>query len=815
MNYFIDVIVPLPLDNIFTYKVNLKEFEFLKIGFRVVVPFGKSKFITALVAEKHNKIPELYSPKEIEFIIDEEPTMNKNQLDFFKWVSEYYMSPLGQVLKVGLPKLLLLKSESEIVLINKDKEDLELTQNAKIVFQNLLLNKKITYKEIISILKKKNINKTISELSDHGLIKLKEEIYDYFKPKSIIRVLFQNYPINNQEKLKLLKSLKHKKSQQKTIESLFSFSKDNYPSIKELMKKSGVSRATINNLIDSNVLKKKIETVNRVQFDFSEKDQIKKLSDDQNRAYKEICFGFKTKNVSLLHGVTSSGKTEIYVKLINEFLLKDRQVLYLVPEIALTTQLISRLKKYFGETLAVYHSKYSQEQRTEIWKKVIKNDSKARVVVGARSSIFLPYNNLGLIIVDEEHENAYKQFNPAPRYHARDSAIFLSSIHKAKVLLGSATPSLESYFNAITNKYGLIKLNKRFGNISLPKIIINDLKESISQKKMNGNFSDILLKNIKKSFDNSEQVILFQNRRGHSPYLECSSCGYVYQCINCDVSLTYHQSTNELKCHHCGFKEENNTKCKKCSKNTILKKGVGTQQIEEDIKTIFPEIVVKRMDHDSTRKKNSFQEIITAFENNDFELLVGTQMLTKGLDFKNVSLVGVVNADSLIYFPDFRSQEKCFQLLQQVAGRSGRAKKQGRVVIQTYNPKHDLINKIVKNDYLGMFNEQLNQRFAFEYPPYTKLIKITLKHKDLNKLIKSSNWLSEALRNQFKSQLLGPESPMIARINNKHIKDILIKIPVNNNLKKSKVFINKTLKSFESISFFRNIDILIDVDPYN
>lgn len=815
MNYYIDVIVPLPLDNIFTYKVNLKEFEFIKIGFRVIVPFGKSKFITALVANKHNKNPEFYIPKEIEFIIDEEPSMNKNQLIFFKWISKYYMCPLGQVLKVGLPKLLLLKSESEIVLIDENIENLKLTQSADFVFKNLLLNKKITYREIISILNKKNISKTINELSDYGLIKLKEEIYDYFKPKSIVRILFNEYPNDSLKKLKLLKSLEGKKSQQKVVKSLFFFSKTNYPSIKELIKKTGVSRGTINSLIESNVLAKKVELVSRVQFDFSEKDKIKELSEDQNRAFKEIVSSFNIKNVTLLHGVTSSGKTEIYVKLIYDFLKQNKQILYLVPEIALTTQLISRLKKYFGDSLVVYHSKYSQEQRTEVWKKVIKNNKKARVVIGARSSIFLPFNNLGLIIVDEEHENAYKQFNPSPRYHARDSAIYLASVHNAKILLGSATPSLESYFNAITKKYSLVKLEKRYGNVSLPKIIINDLKESIVKKSINGNFSFELLNNIKNSFENNEQVILFQNRRGHSPYLECNSCGFVYQCINCDVSLTYHQTTNKLKCHHCGFSEENDTKCKKCFKSTILKRGLGTQQVEEEVKNIFPEIIVKRMDHDSTRKKNSFQEIISGFENNDFELLVGTQMLTKGLDFKNVALVGVLNADSLIYFPDFRSQEKCFQLLQQVAGRAGRVKKQGKVVIQTYNPKHDLMNKIVKNDYVGMFNEQLNQRFTFEYPPYSRLIKIILKNKDLNKLIKASDWLSQALRNEFKKELLGPESPLIARINNKHIKNILIKIPVNKSLIKSKDFINKIINSFRSISFFKSVDIIIDVDPYN
>ena len=815
MNYFIDVIVPLPLNNLFTYKVNKKEFEYIKIGFRVIVPFGKSKFITSLVAKKHNQSPDFYSPKEIEYILDKESTINDNQLKFFKWISEYYMCPIGQVIKVALPKLLLLKSESEIVLINENDDILSLSNDAKQIFDLLKINKKITYKEIIYVLKKRNINKTIIELSDLNLIKLKEEVYDYFKPKTITKISFKNWPINDVEKFDLLNLLKRKKSQQKVIEILFKYSKDNYPSIKELIKLSKVSRATINSLIDSQILIKKTEIINRTQFNYCKKDKIKNLNNAQNKALDQIIKKFNYKNVCLLHGITSSGKTEIYVNLISKYLKNNEQVLYLVPEIALTTQLISRLKKYFGDSLVVYHSKYSAEQRTEIWKKVINNEQKARVVIGARSSIFLPFKNLGLIIIDEEHENAYKQFNPSPRYHARDAAIFLGRIHKAKTLLGSATPSVESYFNAITNKYGLIKLDKRFGNVSLPKIIVNDLKESKSKKNFSGNFSQLLIKNIRDAIDNNEQIILFQNRRGHSPYLECSSCGFVYQCINCDVSLTYHIDTNQLKCHHCGYNEKNNIRCKKCSSVNILKRGVGTQQIEEEIKQIFPHINVKRMDHDSTRKKNSFQEIINGFEQNDFEILIGTQMLTKGLDFKNVSLVGVINADSLIYFPDFRSQEKCFQLLQQVSGRAGRFKKQGSVVIQTFNPKHNLIKKIVNDDFKGMFDEQLNQRFIFDYPPYTRLIKIILKNKDLTKLIRASNWLSEALKNQFKDQLLGPESPIISRVKNKHIKNILIKIPIKNNQTKSKILISNTLRTFQGVSIFSNIEILIDVDPYN
>ena len=420
-----------------------------------------------------------------------------------------------------------------------------------------------------------------------------------------------------------------------------------------------------------------------------------------------------------------------------------------------------------------------------------------------------------MIIVDEEHENAFKQFKPAPRYHARDAAIYLAMLHNAKTLLGSATPSVETYFNSITNKYGLVNLDKRFGGMAPPKIIIKDLKKAIINKKITGNFSDILLKKIKNTLENNKQVIIFQNRRGYAPYLECSNCAYVYQCINCDVSLTYHQISNELKCHHCGYRVENKTTCPTCSSDTSIKKGLGTQQVVEELEQHFPSFKIERMDHDSTRTKNAFSNIISDFENNKFQILVGTQMLTKGLDFKNVALVGVVNADSLIYFPDFRSQEKCFQLIQQVAGRSGRSKDQGEVIVQTFNPNHQLMKKIVENDFLGMFNEQLNERFMFDYPPYSRLIKLIMKHKNLDILQKSSVWLANTLINHFKNQLLGPEPPIVSRVNNKFIKNILIKIPTDTNLDNSKDYIFKVLKSFSSISKFRNVQISIDVDPYN
>jgi primosomal protein N' (replication factor Y) len=463
--------------------------------------------------------------------------------------------------------------------------------------------------------------------------------------------------------------------------------------------------------------------------------------------------------------------------------------------------------------LLVYHSKYTLDQRTEVWKRVLSESGK--IILGARSSIFLPFKNLNLIIIDEEHENAYKQFNPAPRYHARDSAIYLAKIHNAKTLLGSATPSVESYFNAVSNKYGLINLTKRYNNVELPEIILKDLKESISNNKMKGSFSDFLLKNIKSTLEKGKQVIIFQNRRGYSPYQECESCGYVFYCKNCDVSLTYHSISNELKCHHCGYKLKNDNKCIKCSSYSLIKKGLGTQQITEEIKAYFPNYKVERMDQDSTKTKNSFLKLINDFEENKFQILVGTQMLSKGLDFKNVDLVGVINADSLIYFPDFRSQEKCFQLIKQVAGRSGRSKNKGKVIVQTYNPNHNLMLKIKKGDFKGMFNDQLNERHTFDYPPYTRIIKLVLKNKNIEDLKLGANWLFESLKTNFDNFIYGPEFPIIPRLQNKYINQIQIKIPLDYNLNKSKKIILKTITKFESISNFRSTQISIDVDPFN
>ena len=806
---FIDVVVPLPIRTTFTYLVSQKEYDFLDLGFRVMVPFGKSKYITGIVISKHKKIPSKYQAKEIEYIIDKEQIVTENQLIFFKWISDYYMCPLGLVIKVAMPKLLLLKSESEIILLSREFSKTKISKNSQKILDTLIDNEKLSLNDISLILKKKNVGSEINELLGKSIISVKEEVYDYFKPK-ILKTLL----INSKKKIEdVVKSLKKKKSQLKVF-LWFSNQKNGISfTVNEIIEKCKVSRQTINNLIDSNYLLKVDRIINRSQFLVEDLVSPKDLSKDQNLAFNEIKSSFKERNVSLLHGVTSSGKTEIYVKLIHEQIKNNNQVLYLVPEIALTTQLIIRLKKYFGDKLLIYHSKYTLDQRTEVWKRVLSGSGK--IILGARSSIFLPFKNLNLIIIDEEHENAYKQFNPAPRYHARDSAIYLAKIHNAKTLLGSATPSVESYFNAVSNKYGLINLTKRYNNVELPEIILKDLKESISNNKMKGSFSDFLLKNIKSTLEKGKQVIIFQNRRGYSPYQECESCGYVFYCKNCDVSLTYHSISNELKCHHCGYKLKNDNKCIKCSSNSLIKKGLGTQQITEEIKAYFPNYKVQRMDQDSTKTKTSFLKLINDFEENKFQILVGTQMLSKGLDFKNVDLVGVINADSLIYFPDFRSQEKCFQLIKQVAGRSGRSKNKGKVIVQTYNPNHNLMLKIKKGDFKGMFNDQLNERHTFDYPPYTRIIKIVLKNKNIEDLKLGANWLFESLKTNFDNFIYGPEFPLIPRLQNKYINQIQIKIPPDSNLSKSKKIILKTITKFESISNFRSTQISIDVDPFN
>ena len=581
-----------------------------------------------------------------------------------------------------------------------------------------------------------------------------------------------------------------------------------------LQKKSNSNSAVINKLIAKEILEEYFIQKDRVEFNLEKNAPIKNLSAAQTQALDEINTSFIKNDITLLQGVTSSGKTEIYVQLIDYAIKQGKQVLYLLPEIALTTQLISRLQNYFGEKISVYHSKYSISERVEVWNNVLDHKAKAQIIIGARSSLFLPFSKLGLLIVDEEHEPSFKQYAPSPRYNGRDSAVVLAKYHGAKLLMGSATPSLESFFNATNNRYGLVTLKKRFGNVLMPEIELVDVKEKHRKKLMKGHFSDRLLEEINEALKNKEQVILFQNRRGYSPIIECTTCGISPQCPNCDVSLTFHQYKNQLRCHYCGYHTSKMISCIACGNETLDSKGFGTEQIELELKELFPNHQIARMDQDSMKGKHAYAKIIEAFELKEIDILVGTQMLAKGLDFRNVSLVGVMNADNLLNFPDFRAHERSFQLLQQVAGRAGRTKKRGKVIIQTYNPYHQILQQVSTNNFEEMYQQQLEERYRYKYPPFYRMIKITLKDRSFQKMDKASLWLANALKMKLMEQVLGPETPPVGRVRNLFITHILIKIPKEQSLKATKNFITSMLKSFNAIKEFSSVRLTVDVDNY-
>ena len=815
--YFIDVILPIPLKQTFTYEVNKDEAMFLRQGMRVAVPFGKYKLYTGIVYAIHQVAPQGYETKSIDQILDENPIVNEIQIKHWEWMADYYMCTLGEVLRAALPNAFLLESETIITLINKEPKDkFKLSDQEFLVLEALQVQSSLHINDIRAILDKKNVVSILQSLLGKGVIGIQEEVYEKYSPK-IKRYIKLSSDFSSEESLKLLiDSLTRAPKQKQVLMTLFMLSSKEKKPIESvfLQKKSDTSSSVINGLVGKGVLEEYFIRKDRIAYDGKDSSDIKKLSDAQSEALNKIKTSFETKNTALLHGVTSSGKTEIYVQLIEEILKQKKQVLYMLPEIALTTQLISRLQYYFGEKISVYHSKYSISERVEVWNNVLENKPKAQIIIGARSSLFLPFSKLGLIIVDEEHEPSFKQYAPSPRYNGRDSAVVLAKLHNAKVLMGSATPSLESYYNAKNDRYGLITLKKRFGNVMMPAIELVDIKEKYRKKLMNGHFSDRLLEEINLSLKNNEQVILFQNRRGYSPVIECNTCGVSPQCPNCDVSLTYHQYKNQLRCHYCGYNVPKMVSCIACGSETLDHKGFGTEQIELELKELFPDSRIARMDQDTTKRKHAHAKIIEALELQEIDILVGTQMLAKGLDFRHVSLVGVMNADNLLNFPDFRAHERSFQLLQQVAGRAGRTKKRGKVIIQTYNPYHQILQQVSINSFDEMYKQQMEDRYHFKYPPYYRMIKIVVKERSFQKMDKSSIWLAKALKIKLKENVLGPETPVVGRIRNMFITNILIKIPKDQSLQKTKEYINSIMRNFNSIKEFSSVRVIIDVDNY-
>lgn len=816
MLYFVEVIVPLALDPTFTYQINQAEFEFIQIGMRVAVPFGKNKVYTALVVEKHHRQPEMYQAKEINEIIDAIPVVTLAQIKLWQWIAEYYMCTLGEVYRSAMPARLLLESETMIQWNDKVTLDVaSLNDSEYLLYEAMQLQNMLKLNEVIAVLNKKNVFPVINSLLSKNAILLQEEMVELYKPKQERYIRLSEEYLIESGLTKLMEIVGRAAKQREAILKFFQLQATQKKPIsaKQLVEETEISNAVIKALVEKAVFEVYYINHDRVVFNDAEQGVIN-LTDDQSKALWEIEQSFLQKEVTLLHGVTASGKTEIYIKLIEKYIAQEGQILLMMPEIGMSTQLVQRLTKYFGNKVAVYHSKYSHNERLEVWNQVLSNSEKAKVVIGTRLAVFLPFQDLRLVIIDEEHEVNYKQHEPAPRYHGRDVGVVLALQQKAKVLMGSATPSLESYYNATQGKYGLVELAKRYTNVLLPEIVLVDSKDKYKRKQMTGHFSDVLIDEINMALSLEEQVILFQNRRGFSPVVECITCGAVPECPHCDVSLTYHKYKNELRCHYCGYSLPMPKQCFRCHSVDLNTKGFGTEQVEEELKELFPSKKIARMDQDTTRGKYGYEKLLDAFAAKQIDILIGTQMLAKGFDFDNVNLVGVMNADNSLYHPDFRAHERAFQLLTQISGRAGRQEKKGKVIIQTFNPYHNIIQQVTNYDYKGMYKEQMYERYNFKYPPFYRLIRLTLKHRDFAKLKEASLWMVNNLNQQLGVPVLGPEEPAINRIRNQYIRVILIKIPQQVMLNQTKGQVKRIIKSFETIGAYRSVQVIANVDFY-
>ena len=818
---FADLILPVPIPSLFTYRVPREMSESITVGARVIVQFGQKRVITAVVAHLHSNPPVKYQAKYILELLDEQPIITTKQLDLFNWVAEYYLCNIGEVLNVALPAGLKITSQSRIQFNPEFDYYQLLTDLEHVVLDEIKKHQTLSYEEIERLVQKTNITSLIKSLVDKRAVILFEEVKEKYKPKVSKKIRLTSAFLTDESLVQLTKSLdKIPKQQEILIRYLSHIPVYNNPDLNQkgldksiFLKDNGVSDSSLQTLIKKGVFE---------QFDIfiSRFDDIPLgnqaeiiLTESQKTASSQIHELFSEKEVVLLHGITGSGKTEVYIELIKQAMESGSQVLFLLPEIALTTQIVVRLRKVFGDVMGIYHSKFSDNERVEVWKGIL--DGKFQFVVGVRSAIFLPFDNLGLIIVDEEHETSYKQHEPAPRYNARDVAVVMAYMHKGKVLLGSATPSLESYYHAKSGRYGLVEMTERFGNAAMPVFQLVDTKKEKKQKQMKNEFSSVLLEHLQSNLRNKEQTILFQNRRGYSPYMQCEECNWISECANCDVSLTYHMRVGELRCHYCGHKEEVPRTCPNCGSPKVKTMGYGTEKIEDELHLILPEARVLRMDLDTTRAKNAYQQIIQEFEEGGVDILVGTQMVSKGLDFGNVSLVGIFDADRIIHFPEFRASERAFQMLTQVSGRAGRrADKPGKVLIQTANPGQKLLDRIIKGDYIGMFESEIIEREKFHYPPFTRLIKITVKHLDSTVSKRAATLLAEKLTvNLGSSRVLGPQPPLVERVRNQFLFDILIKLEREKiNFKAAKSFIQEKVIDILTDKTLKSIHIVIDVD---
>ncbi len=818
---YAQIILPLSLHGAYTYAVPDSQKHCVAIGKRVIVQFGAKRLYAGLITEITTDCNNEVGIKEIIEVLDADPVVLPKNLNLWKWIADYYCCTLGDVLRAALPSGLKLESKSSVSLIRQPETIFLNEQEEEVVC--MLKNGPVFISELQK-LQNQFSYATLKSLHDKKLIEIEEKVTKKYRPKTETFVKFHADITSEAALENQAKKLSRAKKQQALLYHFCfktnAFEKDHIPSIskKELLDGTGFSTALVKALCEKNILVQFPVTVSRLEDVESEQVELNLLNFYQQQALTQIKTAFQSKQVALIHGITASGKTEIYIHLIDETIKAGLQALYLVPEIALTTQTIRRLKSVFGNKVGIYHSRLSNSERVEIWEKTLlfrENPSQGyQVILGARSAILLPFSNLGLIVVDEEHETSYKQFDPAPRYHARDTAIFAAHQANAKVLLGSATPSAESYYNALIGKYALVNLWKKHANIEPPEIIITNMLKAYKKKQMHGMLTPELYKNINTALENHEQVILFQNRRGYSSYIECFSCGWVPKCKQCDVSLTYHKYKKRLTCHYCGYSFPFPSQCHDCGSPEVKTRGFGTEQIEEELKLLFRNACIDRMDMDTTQSKNAFDKIVGKLEHQKTDILTGTQMVAKGLDFEHVSVVGILNADNLINFPDFRAHERACQLIAQVSGRAGRKHRRGKVVVQTSQPDHHIFQFVRNNDYTAFLNSQLNERKLFSYPPFFRLIKLIVKHKNAANVDRVSLTLANKLRKNSTLTVLGPEYPLISRVKLWYNKEIWLKMDKKLPLSATKKFILQTIEETKKLPSNSSCTIYADVDPY-
>lgn len=818
---YAEVILPLPLFGTFTYSIPTTLEGKAAVGHRVIVPFGRKKYYTGIIESITPVAPEGFEVKDISSVLDPWPVVKHPQLKLWEWIAEYYLCTAGDVYKAAVPAGLKVESETFIEL-NPDYEeipDARMTDREAIIMQSLDHNGKMTPAEISKKTGLNSIESTISSMVERRMLIIAEKLIERYRPKKETLVRLAVDRNDNEAMHKVFDAVKGAKKQEMMLITLL----DNLnkrqqqqlpPEVprQHLLEQSGLSPAILAALASKGIVEIFTREINRFNYTGTEQGELPKLSAPQSEALDSIHRMFIDKNVTLLHGVTSSGKTEIYIHLIDYILKKGSQALYLVPEIALTTQLTRRLQKVFVKRVIIYHSKFSDNERVDIWKRML-HDPSPCVVIGARSSLFLPFSRLGLVIVDEEHESSYKQFDPAPRYNARDCAIVLASMHGAKTLLGSATPAIETYYKALNGRYGLVTLSERYEGVQLPLIEIVDLNDERRRGRISGPMSARLAMISREAVKGGEQVILFHNRRGFAPVVVCKQCGYVPKCQNCDVSLTYHRKAGEMVCHYCGATYKLPTICPACKEPAIEVYGYGTERIEEIAESSFPGARIMRMDLDTTRNKDSYLNIINDFSLGKADILVGTQMVTKGLDFERVSLVGILNADNLINFPDFRASERAFNMLEQVAGRAGRRNKRGLVIVQTSQPAHPILSYLQAHNYEGFYEHELEERRRYGYPPFTRVINIYLKHRDEDLLIKAAAGYAETLRHLFGNRILGPDEPHIARIQSLYIRKIMLKVEIQASMSKVKAILRSVYEAQMADKSLRSLVVYYDVDP--